>query len=931
MPLEFLVSCILLPLIPITFILSWVLVYRQSHQFKVLQERFDLLRQLLESQNARLNRLNALVESKPESIPQDGVVSEATPVPPVADADAVEVQPDVERVADESVQTDIAPVRRSAAFVSARTASAPSTPSSDIPEELVGPVVKREPNRFETAAREVLSKVWNWVTVGEEHRSQDVSLEYAVASTWLLRVGVLILVIGIGFFLRYSIQQGWIGPEGRVALSLVFGAGMLVAGIRVLRTRYDLLGQGLMGAGVSTLYFGIFAAYNFHGLISAMPAFVLMAGITTTAAIVAVRFNTVLVAVLGIIVGYGTPILLETTDTNFVGVFSYLLLLGVGVLGISARRNWHVLNFLSFVCSYVVFFQQLNVGNFDPTSTEQFLQVMPFLSAYFVLFSTMVFLFNVVHRKKSTVLGLLALVVNAGIFFVSSYVMIERAYGESWVALVTVVLAVFYTAHVQYFLSRGLQDRGLLLSFIALAAFFVGVTIPIQFSKEWLTVSWSIQAAIMLWIAMRMDSRFLRHLSYVLYVIVVYRFGLLDLPRQYGTPIGDALTVSQYLVELGQRLVLFGVPIASLAIGFRLYNSSRPEGGTQVARVNDIGEWIRDQWFMRAAAVAGILMMFFYLHLELNRTLGFMWDPGRLPVLTLLWLALIGLVVYEYTVRPAAMLLWLSVLLTCGLVGKLVLFDIPSWGLRTQQAASLVFDPETGYSALESGLRMLDFGAIVVFLMLAIGWLRPHRDDGSAREASIVFGIAATGLLFVFLTLETNTLLFHFFPRARVGGISILWTLFALGLVLTGILKQHKALRYTGLVLFTIVVFKVFLVDLKTLDAMYKIVAFIVLGILVMAASAIYLKYRELFEIKPATEIDGADPDGTAVLDPRPSDPQPDMNDTAASATENSATENSATGNTDAGNTDRADGDVEGSGAADDVADNESSDPEDAS
>ena len=189
----------------------------------------------------------------------------------------------------------------------------------------------------------------------------------------------------------------------------------------------------------------------------------------------------------------GDSFLMMFVGWEGVGVCSYLLVLGVGVLGISTRRSWHLLNFLSFVCTYVVFFHELNVGNYDPKSAVQFWQVMPFLSAYFVLFSTMVFLFNVVHRRKSTVLELLALVVNAGIFFVSSYVMIDSAYGKSWVALVTVMLAVFYTAHVQYFLLRGLQDRGLLLSFIALAAFFVAVTIPIRISPEWLTVSWSIR------------------------------------------------------------------------------------------------------------------------------------------------------------------------------------------------------------------------------------------------------------------------------------------------------------------------------------------------------------------------------------------------------------------------------------------------------
>ena len=81
--------------------------------------------------------------------------------------------------------------------------------------------------------------------------------------------------------------------------------------------------------------------------------------VTALAGAIAVRFNSILVAVLGIIGGYGTPIVLSTGAVNFPGLYGYMLVLGIGVLGICYWKNWPLLSYLSFVSTYALFFASM--------------------------------------------------------------------------------------------------------------------------------------------------------------------------------------------------------------------------------------------------------------------------------------------------------------------------------------------------------------------------------------------------------------------------------------------------------------------------------------------------------------------------------------------------------------------------------------------
>ncbi len=701
-----------------------------------------------------------------------------------------------------------------------------------------------EPSRFELAAKQILKEIWNWIIVGEGHRPEGVAMEYAVASNWLLRIGVLILVTGIGFFLKYSIDNGLLGEQARVALSVLAGVGMIIGGVRLVGGQYHLFSQGLLGGGIAVMYFSVFAAFSFYHLLAVYPTFALMILVTACAAVLAIRLDSMLVAIFAIIGGYCTPILLSTGQVNFPGLFSYMLLLGVGILAINWYKQWHLLNFLSFFFNYLLFF-----GSMQNYQVEYFWQVLPFLTGFFILYSTTVFLFCLVNQVKSSLLDLVALIFNAAIFFGTAYHLIDDAYGQIWTALLSIMLAAFYVGHVYYCLARRLADREMLISFIGLAAFFVTITLPLLFSNQWITVSWSLQALVMLWMAGKLRSAFLQQVAYLLYVIVLLRFCFVDLPDQYGMSMDSQQSLGGFLLGLLERLISFGIPIMSLALAYTLIEKPAPASALACDKANDVPLWLKDNWLLQVILIGGAGLLFIVLQLELFHSFGYLYPPLQLPVLTLVWLAMCWFLLMRYVAGSGDWLLPVMRLFLVGVFIKLLLFDLPSWDLTLGQIAAddslLSLRYGASYSFQLAAMRFLDFAAIIGFLLFALQRLsKTGTDIGNMRPW---LGGAALMLLFGFLSLEVNSILYQYVPGLRSGGVSILWSIFALTLVFNGITRGISSLRMVGLGLFALVAWKVFFIDLARLEQIYRIVAFIVLGMLALGGAFFYMRYQQTF------------------------------------------------------------------------------------
>jgi uncharacterized membrane protein len=162
--------------------------------------------------------------------------------------------------------------------------------------------------------------------------------------SWI--AGILFALTAITF-LRYTVDHGWLTPPIRMAMGLLMGAGLLVLCEHRAARRYAITANALGAAGIVALFSTFFAAHTLWHLLGSAPTFVLMVLVTGVAVGLSIRHDALYIALLGLVGGFATPVLLSSGEDHPYGLFGYLLLLNAGLAWVALRKSWPVLSLLS--------------------------------------------------------------------------------------------------------------------------------------------------------------------------------------------------------------------------------------------------------------------------------------------------------------------------------------------------------------------------------------------------------------------------------------------------------------------------------------------------------------------------------------------------------------------------------------------------------
>ena len=174
------------------------------------------------------------------------------------------------------------------------------------------------------------------------------ALEEKIALVWFTRAGALAVLLGAAYFLKYAIDNAWLGPWGRIALACLLGAAALVLGEAARARTRPIWIHGLQGAGLALLFLAGFGSHALYRLVPAGAAFAAVAAVALLGGALAVRHRAELLLALALVGGMLAPVFLSTGEDRPLALFGYLLVLGALALLVSVRLSFRVAPWLAF-------------------------------------------------------------------------------------------------------------------------------------------------------------------------------------------------------------------------------------------------------------------------------------------------------------------------------------------------------------------------------------------------------------------------------------------------------------------------------------------------------------------------------------------------------------------------------------------------------
>ncbi|MGH7146015.1 MAG: DUF2339 domain-containing protein, partial [Planctomycetota bacterium] len=484
--------------------------------------------------------------------------------------------------------------------------------------------------------------------------------ELGFGQKWLLVAGIIITLLGLGYFLKYSFDHQWIPEWARVAMAFAVSLFTVALGGWFATGKLKSFGLFLTGGGVGMLYASTFAGYAVYSLIPQVAAFGLMIAITAGCVYLAMHFKAQALAVLGQVGGFLTPLLLGGHQNNELGLMLYLTILNVGLLTIAFFEQWTVLNVLGFIFTWLLFTIWAGI-NYD---RSELALTLVFLNLFFLTYMLAPYLYFFTRSERAQMRGFAITLPNSFLAMAFTYGFLYQA-GEPRMAGIASFAYALICAGMGTLLwrrSEANQDARALVW--GQSGLFLALTVPLVFSGAWITAIWALLAALGVFGARRLNSRLLGVAAGLFGVLCLSKFFLYDFVFVWRLDVSEMAYRGGFLAEAVGRWVTFAAVLGALGCAVRA-TPPAPAGRRSMDLTTRAALW----------TLFG-LVLFAILNIETAAGLAAVGSEAQRTSISVLW-TLFAVVTMSLGFRLRAKALRIAAILLLGAtVAKVLLFDM---------------------------------------------------------------------------------------------------------------------------------------------------------------------------------------------------------------------------------------------------------------
>jgi uncharacterized membrane protein len=694
------------------------------------------------------------------------------------------------------------------------------------------------------------------------------NVEEFVGGKLISIIGIVVLVIGLSIGVKYAIDRDLITPLTRIVLAYIAGGILLAIAFR-LKQKYKAFSAILLSGGMASLYFTTFAAYSMYSLFPQLAAFAIMVIFTAFTVFAATMYELEVIGIIGLVGAYAVPMLLSDGSGRIQIMFSYMLIINTGILVLSFRKYWQILNHIAFGLSWIIVGGWI-VAKYD--HTLHFPMVMIFSFLFFIIFYISNMSYKIVKKEKFGVIDIIRLLSNSFIFFAIGYGILNNETYKDYLGLFTVANALVHLVFSFIVFRNKLLDRKLFYLLIAMVLTFITIAVPVQLDGNWVTLFWSAEAALLFIIGRYQGVRFYEWLGAIMISLSV--FSLLD---DWGS--------SYYVSSYSSDVFRYWRPLLNIHLFTSLFFISSLGSIIYVHFKKSLSSEERSSFRIYSFLdvlfpVLLFVFTFFTFGNEINAFFKAKFEQSYLNVPSKEYGGMVE--VYDYTwpkLQNAAFGLY-TVFFFC----IATVLTIRKWNNPLLRWIIFSFNIFIAFIFIISGMHILGqlrtaylsqvhseyyfvgqsfiYLRYICFALLGILLFLTHKLLKTETFNKVLLPRIYAGCIvhFFILVMLSNELInlniltnydiqdenFTGTNAAYKLGFTGLWTMYSFILIAWGIFRRNRIMRISAISLFGITLIKLVTYDTWDLSTGYKIIAFILLGVILLIVAFLYQKFKDL-------------------------------------------------------------------------------------